>query len=463
MSSPGKNHFLNLAHVIRQRLEKPRLNAWWLDICDLTAELESQRRELMLPHWLESFDDSIDSMMTTDEANQVRSNLVRFWKPGEKFDPDCFRIFMFGDDRIRFAFCDPFRSMSFVGYETNFFGFAEKTGAIDSFHARPFDQSESPFDNVRLDAIFCIDAWIRYVETGHDECASDEEFVEVLRSRFAAFRESFWSLTAVIYGLQENPPRLIMQELCAINDQHRGGLSLDYEDEIRFAAAWQEVSARLDRPLTDASRYGRQATSFHALISDVTFELTRGFVHNVGGIWYRPPLDHDLVEWIYSQPQMQSGMISEARRCRGWDSNYLHRMLILEAGWMQRLEASEIGRSLSSEAKANTVRGGEMLASDSHPDDAVPIQHGNANRLASAVNADASPNTDVPLWSGYHAPGLWQEAFNLEAVKWRAALRTDWIPSEVAKRDPLTPKRGPVRFLKSFLDERGVIEPRNDI
>ncbi len=95
----------------------------------------------------------------------------------------------------------------------------------------------------------------------------------------------------------------------------------------------------------------------------------------------------------------------------------------------------------------------------------------NTDPLAAQSNSDLAASTcqsatTIDLWSGYHAPGLWYTAFNLESQKWRRALRKEWIPKKLAERDPLTPLRGDVRFLKTFLDSRGIIEPaltiRND-
>lgn len=66
------------------------------------------------------------------------------------------------------------------------------------------------------------------------------------------------------------------------------------------------------------------------------------------------------------------------------------------------------------------------------------------------------------VWSGFHEPGVWYKCFNLNGQRWRAALREVWIPAGQAERDPLTPNRGKVKFLKSLLATRGVKEPGSD-
>ena len=127
-------------------------------------------------------------------------------------------------------------------------------------------------------------------------------------SRLVECRKSFWSLTAVIYGLHENPPRVIQQELGHIVDSRGGNYSDDDDDEALYAAAWYEISTRLELPLTHPSRHYREATSFHALVADITYAIVLG---------------------------RRSASAGEAKLCRGWDANYLYRMLMLEAGWVE--------------------------------------------------------------------------------------------------------------------------------
>ncbi len=167
-SPTARTQFLELAHVILDRLISPRLPEWWLDVCEMTAELEVRRMCLRLPAWLPDFDSWLDFAFEA-AAKEVRIALDRSWKPGRELSPACFSISHVGSQlngtTVRFAFCDPYRSMDFVRYNTNCRGFGVTTRLLPADESGTNNEQKNIFDDIRRDAIFCLEAWIRYVKS----------------------------------------------------------------------------------------------------------------------------------------------------------------------------------------------------------------------------------------------------------------------------------------------------------
>ena len=107
-------------------------------------------------------------------------------------------------------------------------------------------------------------------------------------------------------------------------------------------------------------------------------------------------------------------------------------------------EMMRIESLLRSEAQRHRITRSSSVGGDQDPDGVGDENHDDANQ-----------------WSGWHYPGEWHKAFVLSAKNWTDAMRETWIPGRKAERDPLTPVRGKVRFLKSLLIARGVKEPVN--
>lgn len=174
----SRQRFLELANVILGRLKEPRLQSWWNDLFSLLSDLEDCRRELCLPHWLSEWNADRDALQNAehyDSAIDVRPLLDRWWKPGKDCHPDCFSISMQGTngtaDSVKFAFCDPYRSMdawgdSYAGRCDSFAGCPEFVVVIRSLQVAEaeVDEGKPVFDDIRRDAIFILKAWIRYVE-----------------------------------------------------------------------------------------------------------------------------------------------------------------------------------------------------------------------------------------------------------------------------------------------------------
>ncbi len=77
-----------------------------------------------------------------------------------------------------------------------------------------------------------------------------------------------------------------------------------------------------------------------------------------------------------------------------------------------------------------------------------------------AVSKTKQPDNAASLeWSIFRPPGDWYGIFAMSGQRWRTALKTEWIPEGMARRDPSTPKRGKVQFRKSLLIDRGLTEP----
>jgi|GEM_PF-4279265 len=175
----AKSEFLELAHVLLDRLKEPRIQGWWNDLLGLTAQLEDCRRELCLPHWLPEWNADCDAWKNAkhyDAAFDVRPLLDPWWKPGKACHPDCFNIWMQGEngtaESVKFAFCDPYRSMdawgdSYAGRSDTFAGcieFCVVTVSLQVAEAE-LDDGKPVFDYIRRDFICIMKSWIRYVES----------------------------------------------------------------------------------------------------------------------------------------------------------------------------------------------------------------------------------------------------------------------------------------------------------
>jgi len=174
----AKSEFLELARVILDRLKEPRIQGWWQDLFGLTSDLEDCRRELSLPHWLPEWNAEYDARQNAkhyDAALDLRPLLDPRWKPGNDCHPDCFNFWMQGQngtaESVKFAFCDPYRSMdawgdSYDGRCDSFAVCAEFCVVTVSLQVAEAEIAEGKpvFDAIRRDAIFILKQWIRYVE-----------------------------------------------------------------------------------------------------------------------------------------------------------------------------------------------------------------------------------------------------------------------------------------------------------
>lgn len=401
MNLDEANNFLGIARLIRERLEKPRLTAWWLDVVDLTHSLEDSRRELLLPHWLEDFDDNLDECGTAKVSQQFRAALDPLWKPGKRFDPDCFRISHFLGG-MKFAFCDPYQSMTFAGYETNFLGYGRKTLETEPIVVRPFEKSKAHFDDIRLDAIYCIEAWIRYVES-QSETRTKE------RSRLDAYRDSFTDLVLFIDGMLEDPPEI---ENFSFKELNKAIDSEWIPEEVElYSAAWNDISQRLAVPLNAPSMFGIHAASFRLLVAEMAIgildALGRGMDELLAGkpIVLRPrmlldvrqfnriPFAESEIGGPYS-PKAHRHLNAEIERYRGWNLSKtlaeIKRFLDLEVGWVRRHENESrpippevtnkkfsivkqtehpLGSTLQSEETATTTTGQTLSRDEFTPED----------------------------------------------------------------------------------------------